>query len=290
MLSFVDRAHAWQKAALDRLKRRSWKAWLAVVVVGYAILEVVRAWVSDAGTLLLVWAFRGADWIVRQPMGVGGLALLGFVAVLIGVSWRETRPAPKTPAAVPPKPSESERRLIQDIRTIWNRHGTLATGQLRYILGNAIYNLEGRVFWAELLTPIIANLDDRVQKTNTSLNESSPVGIAEVRQRFNAMYAAYVRAMKWVALLQSEGLLVVGPGETERLEVWRQNHRDMVDRLRDLNEDPEHRGTLKTYLNWVDNPAISAFFREAEMSQAWLDLMRKRREGDASGETPKLDG
>jgi hypothetical protein len=75
MISLLRQANDWKDATLRRLQKRSWKAWAVVAFEGYVVIEIVRAWVLDASTLLLTWAFLGLQWVVRQPMGVGGLGL-----------------------------------------------------------------------------------------------------------------------------------------------------------------------------------------------------------------------
>lgn len=57
--------------------------------------------------------------------------------------------------------------------------------------------------------------------------------------------------------------------------MWRQNHRDMVDRLQDLTVDPEHAGDYRIFLNWIDNPDFRVSLRDAELSPEWLALNRE---------------
>ena len=40
-------------------------------------------------------------WVVAQPMGVGGGALLVYVAVLLGLAWWQSRPLAIQPEATP---------------------------------------------------------------------------------------------------------------------------------------------------------------------------------------------
>lgn len=280
---YVARLRSWRDSALSKLRQRSWKAWLIVAAASYVVAETIRAWVSDAGTLVLVWAFQGIWWLAQQPMGLGGIGLVALVCVLILLSWWETGPRrtqDDTPRAEPV--SESERRLVQDIRTVWNRHGKLAVPQLRDLLSNQVRRLEDRVFWAPLLNPIVQNLDARIKELDGSLDPKSTPRIRDVRDSFNTMYEAYITSMRWVALLQAEDLF----DETDlgqRITVWRQNHRDMYERLHDLNEDPDHKGTLKIFLHWIDNPAFREFLQEAQTKPEWLKLMK---EHESQGEIP----
>jgi len=249
--------------------------WLVVVVVGFFLLEVVRALLTDASKLLLVWVYEGMQWVICQPMGIGGMALFLYLSFLTGIAWWQSRPR-ATPQPESPRPlSEEERRLVQDIRTVWNRHGMLAITQLNGILSDTFHELKERVFWGELLRPIVDNLNDKRKQFETQLDPETAAGISQVRNSFNEMYDAYIQAMKWVAVLQAQGHLEVCSRSDEGLQVWRQNHRDMVNRLQDLNEHPEHNQTLKIFLRWVENPAFREFLREAELSPEWLALMRE---------------
>jgi hypothetical protein len=286
MLTFIERLNNWKDATLGKLKQRSWKIWATVVIVGYIILEVIRSFVSDAGTLFLVWAYRGIEWLAVQPMGVGGLAIVIFVLILTGSAWFQTRPKEGTEPEGPRPLPEQERRLVQDLRTIWNRHGTLAIGQLSDILRDSLYELKKREFWAELLRPVIADLDARRTAFESVLEPSKHSNINLVRDRFNELYASYLVVMKWVAVLQVRDLLYLPNHSDQRLQVWRQNHRDMINRLQDLNADPEHRGTLKIFVNWIDDPAFRVFFREAEMSPEWLALARESEPRSANADEP----
>ncbi len=275
MIKFIERVSHWKDGTLKRLRQRNWKVWLVVVVVGYLLLEVVRAHLTDASELFLVWVYEGMQWVLRQPMGIGGTALFLYLGFLTGIAWWQSRPR-ATPKPESSRPlSEEERRLVQDIRTVWNRHGTLAVTQLHGILSETFHGLKKRVFWSELLGPIVRNLDDKRKQFETQLDPETAAGISQVRDSFNEMYDAYIQTMKWVAVLQAQGHLDVCSRSDERLQVWRQNHRDMVNRLQDLNEHPEHNQTLKIFLQWVENPAFREFLREAELSPEWLALMRE---------------
>ena len=259
-----------------------------VAGLGYVLLEVLRAWVSDAGTLLLVWMFRGLQWLVQQPMGLGGLAVFAIVAVLALITWWETRPRPEPDEEEPPPIPESERRLIQDVRVAWNRHGRLAVPQLCNLLGDAIRSLERKAFWSPLLMPIVHTMEQRTAELERALEPESRRSIEEVRDRFNGMYDAYIQVMRWTAQLQAENLYDIGERRMDRLDVWRQNHRDFYDRLQDLAENPDHRGTMKIFINWIENPAFRDFLRDAQTSPAWLKLMKEHetRAGEAVSSVP----
>jgi hypothetical protein len=273
----LGRVRRWKDETLHRLRRRSWRAWIAVLSVGYIVLEVIRAVITDAGTLLLVWAFQGLHWLVEQPIGIGGLAIFAYVTVLLTISWWQSRPRPEVESSAPRPVSDDERRLVQEIRTVWGRHGALAIPQLHSILQAAVYDLQQKAFWGELLRPILQQLDQRTAVFVAEISDPLTARIDTVRKAFNEMYAAYLQALKWVAVLQAKGLLGERVTSDQRLDVWRQNHRDMVNRLHDLIQDPAHRGTLHIFIGWVEEPEFRAFLYEAETSPDWLALMNESR-------------
>lgn len=275
MPPFVERLSAWFKSISLRLKQRNWRVWAALAAITYVILEAVRALVSDASTALISYAWQFLQYLASQPMGLGGLAVVVFAVTLLAVSWFDSRPR-RSPAPAEPQPlGEAERRLVQDIRTAWQRFGVLAVSQLSGILRDSQHALREREYWAELLQPVYESLEEARAQFEAALEPSQRIGIYPVRDRFNAMYGAYVKAMKWVAVLQSRGQLSLGSRPDERMAVWRQNHRDMIERLRDLGEDPSHRGTLHIYLNFISDPVFREFVTEAEMSRDWLALIRE---------------
>lgn len=282
---FVDRLSSWVKAVGERLKRRSWKAWAIVALLVFVVLEAVRARVSDASTYIVEYAWRWFLNLLAQPMGLGGLAVLAFTLALVTLSWLETRPkrAPVAPSQAPL--SEGERNAVQQIRTIWHRHGTHAVGQLTSILRDTHHDLKQREFWAELLEPVISSSESSRTAFESCLETSRHSPLRAVRERFNAMYSDYARTMKWVAVLQARSTLALGSRGSERLAVWRQNHRDFIERLRDLNVDPAHSGTLAYSLSFISEPAFREFVLESEMSPEWLGIIR-----ESQGERPPADG
>jgi hypothetical protein len=281
MSPFLKRLRHWYDTGLAKLRRRSWKAWAFVVGLLFLIAEIVRAVLSDAGTLLLVWIYRAVLWLGRQPMGVGGLAVVIFILALTAAAWWDSRPPKVRKPTLPAPLSETERRLVQDIRTVWGRHGHLAIGQLHDLIRNTVYELENRVYWTGLLRPVVQDLELRQQEFTAVIDQEKKCGIGEVRTHFNAMYSAYFKAMKWIALLQAREQITLGR-QDDRLAIWRQNHRDMMDRLHDLEQDPEHMGTLAIHSQWIDEPEFRAFLTEAQYSEAWLALMRSPQASSAT--------
>lgn len=275
MPHFAERLSAWFKSISARLKQRNWRVWAALAAIAYIVLEAIRALVSDASTALIAYAWRFLLYLASQPMGLGGLAIVVFAVTLLALSWFDSRPRRAPAPTEPPALGEAERRLVQDIRTVWQRFGVLAVGQLSGILRDSQHSLREREYWAELLQPVYEALEESRAQFEAALEPSQRIGIYPVRDRFNAMYAAYLKAMKWVAVLQTRNQLSLGSRPDERMAVWRQNHRDMIERLRDLGEDPAHRGTLHIYLNFIFDPVFREFVMEAEMSRDWLALIRE---------------
>lgn len=249
---------------LLKLKQRDWRIWLIAAGGAYVIVEAVRSVVSDASTLIVVWIGKGVWWLIRQPMGLGGAALLAYIAILVGVSWWQTRPRPvvKEPAA--PELSEADRRVIQDLRTMWNRHGHEAVRQLHDMFKDATYQLRERVYWGVLVDPIADELSRSMDAMTRSVAFDTEMSVRQVRDHFNTVYAAYLQAIRWLSKLESKGDITLDGNRAERLRWWRESHFYFRDKLEDLNQIPEHHGSLKVYLSYIDDDAFAKFLRAAE--------------------------
>jgi hypothetical protein len=249
---------------LLKLKQWDWRIWFIVAGAAYVIIEAVRSVVSDASTLVVVWLGKGVWWLIRQPMGLGGLALLAYIAILVGVSWWQTRPKPGAKEPVTPELSEAERRIIQDLRTIWNRHGHEAVRQFHDLFKDATYQLRERVYWGVLVNPIADELGKSMDAMTRSVAFDTEMSARQVREHFNAMYAAYLQAIRWLAKLESKGDITLDDTRAERLGWWRESHFYFRDKLEDLNQVPEHHGSLKIYLPFIDDDAFGRFLRAAQ--------------------------
>lgn len=264
MTKYLEHLKSWGQSALDRLKHRSWRLWLVVVMILYIGLEIARAALTDASTIFVVWLLRGLKWLTVQPMGLGGLAVLTFIAALAVVSWWQSRPRRPRPDLAVQQLGEHERKLVQDIRTIWNRFGEVAVGRLHDLMRDAINNLDKRVYWAHLLDPVIDDLHRNVEALNGDLASESMLGIDAVRKTFNAMYSDYLKCLRWLATLRAHGDLDAQDRVAERLVWWQDSHFEFWERLRDLHEMPDHNQTLAIFVNCPENQAFTELLKAAQ--------------------------
>jgi hypothetical protein len=251
----------WGHDTLSKLKQRDWRIWLAVVVVGYVFMEAIRTQISDASTLVVVWIGKGILWLAHQPMGIGGLAVLAYMVVLVSVSWWQTRPKVESESLPQPELSEVDRRIIQDLRTIWNRHGCHAVRQLHDLLKGTTYELKQRVYWGVLVEPIANELEQSIDRMTHAVAFDTTMSVTQIRERFNEMYSSYLMAIKWLAKLAAKGDIIP---EGERLVWWKESHYHFYERLQDLNQVPEHNQSLKIYINFIDDDAFGKLLRAAE--------------------------
>ena len=103
----IERFHQWWLSVLARLKHRNWKAWVVVILAVVFAEEVVRSFFVSGTTWLLGVLWSVLRELVSRPMGLGGLALVVWLGLLVGLAWWETRP--RKPAAlvvnIAPKPA-----------------------------------------------------------------------------------------------------------------------------------------------------------------------------------------
>lgn len=262
-----ERLTSWGQATLAKLQHRNWRIWLVAVVVAYVLMEAVRSTVSNASTLLLVWAFRGASWLIRQPMGLGGLALLVYFAALLGVAWWQSRPKSVAVTSVPVVPkerSQADEKIIQDLRTVWNRHGQVPVNQLKDLLRDVTYEVTNTHYWGVLLLPIPGDLERAVTQMSQAVSFNTSLSVEQVRERFNEMYGLYLHGIRWLAKLKSNGEIAFSDTRQRQLESWQENHYVFFEELQDLNQVPEHNQSLKIFIGFIDDQAFAEFLRAAE--------------------------
>lgn len=238
----------WQRLRASRAGR-----W----VLGVTVVSVVVRWVGDAlfndfvSTHVEPRVAAAVKWLLVQPVGlVLLLCAFWFIALSSwmaydGSEWamrrrqidRHRRPL-----------SESERKLIQDLRTVWTRYGEMPVGAIAELLRRAVGDLKERVYWGELLTHKVEQLTSARDALKESLGSGSVHGIEQVRDRFDAMYRAYLQGCCWIARLNEARDIDTSAEPGERyMTQWRAGHREFFDKLQDLVTIPEHEQTLSIY-------------------------------------------
>ena len=246
---YLDRLRTWYQTALAKLKQRSWRVWLVVVFLLFVLVEVLRAKLADTTTLILGYLFRSLFWLAGQSMGLGGVLVLTFIALLLACSWWESRPRRVKPSTSErPLLTDNDRRLVNDIRVIWNRYGRSAVDQVCQLLSEADSDLRKRHYWADFLRPLGDEINTGATEMDTAVAPDSVLSIEQVRERFNSMYKSYLDSIRFMATLQSHGDLKI-ENLADHLERWCSSHYEFWDRLQDLVETPVHQRTLKIFVN-----------------------------------------
>jgi hypothetical protein len=229
--------------------------WLLRLSLGSVFVLVVR-WVLNrfADNLFTVHVephvIAFVKWFVAQPVGVVLLVcavwffLLAAWTAYDGSQWAAHRRALKPKRFL----SDEERKLIQDIRTVWNRYGEMPVSAIADQLGRIASDLRERRYWAPLLTPQIEQLNRARSALRDSLGSKSEDGIGRVRNLFNDMYTAYLQSCCWLARMNEAGDIDVTnePGERYMM-LWRAGHNEFFDRLQDVVQIPEHDKTLSIF-------------------------------------------
>ncbi len=233
----------WRLCAIAKFKRpRYWGA----LVVGLGITLLTIGWPH-------VWR------VLESPLWQGGIFLVAVLAAILVLSWWETRPkrGRRLPPDAddgddaPPPITEEERRLVQDVRTVWERKGREAVTHLKGIFSDAkyVFGTSDRGYWKPALLHYESALETATKDLDKALAGDSRARIKEVRDAFNNTHDAYMRIARWVAVMSIyEGVELEHRSLDERLLAWRADHRAFFDKAADLVTDPLHDQTLKVFL------------------------------------------
>jgi hypothetical protein len=169
----------------------------------------------------------------------------------------------------PPKPSDEDRRQIQDLRTLWELQGQPAVTTLQRLYEDMRPKLRGQPYWSALLKPHQEIFRKSIVAVEKALAHDSTMGLVEVRARFNAMLVAYFEAIRWLAQTKDHGDLDF---EDEYLKGWRRTwsdyHYSFRHQLNVLETIPGHKGTLTYDLGYCEDRSLVSFVREAEQPRA----------------------
>ncbi len=236
------------RAAMGKLRRTSPRRWLAVIGVVILIEEAARTWFLDQSLTAVHWGLVALRWVVARPMGYGGLALIVFVLILFGAAFWEERPKRQRVDA-PPRPlSDTDRRAVQDVRSLWKAVGDHAAGKLLSMLEELASALTDGRYWGRLLYPKVERLD-RARREVSSILQQPATSRSDVYKSFRNFHGAYFEGMLWLAKLDSNDDVLLDEGEAydryqRRLTEWMDLHYSFSEELFKLHNDPVHQGQL----------------------------------------------
>jgi len=186
-------------------------------------------------------------------------------------------------------PTLVDERLIGDLRAIWVNQGATAVGLARDLFRDVQRAVAQDRYWASLLSSQVQSLETAVQALENVMQAENRAGIEKVRDRFNAMYSEYMRAIEWMARIEANGdMPTLSPRPfRKRFEWWQQAHRVFNARLRDLAVQPSHRQTLRIFVletaHAIERPLLADVLREVERVD---DVVNSPQLPDQSSDTP----
>jgi hypothetical protein len=196
----------------------------------------------------------------------------------------------QTVPSSPPPLSRQEENLIQDLRTLWELHGTYAAHALSGMYGTVLEQLRQKiqkVYWWRLLLPSKEALQESIGEVAAALAHDSTMGLAEVRSRFNRMLDAYIEAIRWIYLTAQHGDTDAREEQLARLlGSWSESHRSFRQELNRLETIPGHHGTLTRSLDFAEDRYVVNLARPILPDQSTPDtatLPVAAPESDARG-------
>lgn len=223
-----------------RLRQPKWFIPLSVIVLG-AVVEILADELATRFTLaVLSYTWKGIKWTVAHEMGYGGLALVGWAALLMLASVIASRPVRvrKKPeaASVTPQLTLEELALVEDIRGPWNRYGREAANSLQNLFAEVLAEIRDGKYWGPLLQPKIEQLDRTIKALNSALDMDKPHPPSTVKEQFNAFYQAYFDVIMWLGKLRGRGDTGVDRTRFDTLVArWKPHHARFHDKLQDLH-------------------------------------------------------
>jgi len=259
-------------AGMDRLKQRHWSLWIIVLFFLFIAEQVVQSVLFSGTTRLGTLVLRAFEWLMGRPIGLFGLALFGLVVTLVLVSFIDTRPRRPIRTKGLPAPPPEERALIQDIRTVWNMHGCEAAEGLLFIFRTAVEEVKSTSYWGGLLAEKVAAFETANAALAKAVAHDSREPLADVRRRFDEMYAAFLIASRWLATLDKNKVIDLSAPQWH-INEWRRSSKVFFYKLNELVQKPEHQQTLKIFLpTFVDDAAYAEFIRAAGIWKADVSL------------------
>jgi len=257
----LERFVSWKDALMERLRARSWKAWLFVALVAVFVEEVVRSFFVQGTTWLLRVLWETLAELIARPMGVGGLALLVWAAVLLGMSYWDSRPRRQPSPEVPPPRralSTQEREEIQALRALWNLYFQPTAADCRTIFDSVLARLDDkRTYWWTLAQPLGRRLYDAMLQMSEAVESDSEIGLATVQERQNEAYGAYWGAAYWLAkIAKEEGIDLTQIPTPNELARWRSRHNRFIEKLVEFRERPAQTNIIVTHVRLPSDEAF----------------------------------
>jgi hypothetical protein len=257
----LERLVRWKDALMERLRARSWKAWLFLALVAVFIEEVMRSFFVQGTTWLVRVLWETLSELIARPMGLGGLALLIWAALLLLLAYLDSRPRKEPPPAevlAPRVRSLEEKEEIQALRTLWNLYFQPAAATCRAIYDSMLSRLDDkRLYWWTLAQPASRRLYTAMVEMSEAVADESYFDLETVQARQNEVYGAYWGAAYWVAkIAKEEGIDLTQVPTPRELERWRERHNRFIEKLREFGERPAQRDII---IKSVQLPSGEAF-------------------------------
>jgi hypothetical protein len=244
-----------------------------------AVLVLVLLWVLDSVTsnfvtgTVLPYLWERFNRLLEEPVGLFGSIAIGLIAFIALAGIIEQSPMMsrllerigKPKPAPPPSLTSEDRELIQHIRTLWELQGQSAVGTLYNMYDLIIGKVRKQYYWSPLLNSSREELRQSMSEVDTALGHDSTIGIAEVRERFNKMLAAYFEAIRWIAQMEGHGDVDCEEEHLQKIRyAWSLYHYGFRQELNKLATIPGHRGTLTSKLDFSEDRFLVKFVEDAE--------------------------
>lgn len=259
---------------------------LTVAAVLFVLAIVFQDWL---GGTALPYLWGKVQTLLALPVGLFGLAfyLLAFALLLTAFidtsptvaafkAWTSRREQQKPRYLTP-----EEKETVQHIRVVWNLFGGNAVNWAHNLLNDLVYHMREReVYWADLLTPKVSNLEQTMKAMSASvaLDSTDPPRI--VRDRFNEMYRAYLDALRWIVRVGGREVNFAEDPWKRRIKAWEGYHRKFYEKLVEMHERPEHYGTLNVFL--PENPFDDLYIYHRRVIEAPKENEQKPPDADSA--------
>lgn len=192
----VLRVRRWWMQLMTKLKQRHWRTWATLIGVGFVVEEIALSLIPGITRTVLGWLWLGLSHLVALPLGYGGLALIFFVALLLGLSYWETRPRPVTKHADSeighPPLSASDKDAIARIRTLWfHQKGQDSTRILIRMVNETQESLKEK-YYVAYHKSVCDSLVTTAEELEAVLDLEKGTPLEDAIRAFNEVFAGYL--------------------------------------------------------------------------------------------------